>query len=99
MWVDTLHSFYILTSPAVVRLLCPKKKKNPAILAGKPGMIAGINSVYQYVFTKKLWNKNQKGPVYNMGYQLTRICESLSLVNRFMHTVKKNLIFLSYINQ
>lgn len=54
MWVDTLHSFYILTSPAVVRLLCLKKKKNPAILAGKPGMIAGINSVYQYVFTKKL---------------------------------------------
>lgn len=67
MLVDTLHSFYILTSPAVVRLLCPKKKKNPAILAGKPGMIAGINSVYLSMYLQKNYEtKTKKGIQYGI---------------------------------
>lgn len=98
MWVDTLHSFYILTSPAVVRLLCQNKKKKPSYSCWKTRYDRWYQFSLPVCIYKKIMKQKPKR-VYNMGYQLTRICESLSLVNRFMHTVKKNLIFLSYINQ
>lgn len=67
MWVDTLHSFYILTSPAVVRLLCPKKKKNPAILAGKPGMIAQVSIQFTSMYLQKNYEtKTKKGIQYGI---------------------------------